>query len=607
MSTLDSITKKLDIAPGINKNTTPLDAEGTYVSCDKVRFFYGKPEKIGGWQKELVQGEIHGVTRKAHTFVDLDENKYLGFGTNEKLYLFNGGVAYDITPVRLSVSTSNAIQTCAGSNLVRVCVNSQGAQEGDWFVFESGPTSPTDGVNFTSTYTINSAGVDSFTFLASNSAVAGLTSGGGGVNISFLLETGNEDNGNSFGWGAGTWGTPGVSVCAGWSEPRGGGLSTNLRLWSLDNYGENFLANPKGGKIYMWEASAGLATRARLMSSAAPSIVNHMLVAQEGRHVIAMGTHTVSGDYDPLLVRWSDSEDFNTWVASIVNQAGSFRLENGSMILGAVESRREIIVFTDESLYSMQRIGGDLVFAFRDMGTHNGLISPNAGIDVNGIVYWMGFNTFQYYDGVIHTLPCTVQEYLFNPLSEGSVNQSQKEKIYCATNREFNEIWWMYPSKNSLENDRYVIFNYLEQCWYVGTIQRTAWQDVDIFDRPYAFDASGNLFIHEQGKNDDTLGLTARLKTSFFDLEDGGNIMFMDRVIPDSTIEKDMNYTFNYKKYPQSTESFQKGPFVVTSTTSKIQPRIRGRQIQIIYSTSTQGGDFRIGTDRLSLKPDGMR
>lgn len=607
MSAIDTITKKLNTSPGINKNTTELDAEGTYVSCDKVRFFYGKPEKIGGWQREQVQGSVVGVPRDIHSFIDLDEQKYLFFGTNQKLYLMNGGRYHDITPVRLSVSTSGVLNTSAGSNEIRVCVNPQGAQAGDWFVFET-VSACVDGINLTSTYQIASAGVDSFTFLASSSAVAGLSATGGNVNISFLLENGNESNGTSFGWGAGAWGTPGVSVCAGWGEPRGGsGVETNLRLWSLDNYGENGLANPKGGKIYLWEASAGVATRARLMSSAAPSVVNHMIVAQEGRHVIAFGTHTVSGDYDPLLIRWSDSEDYNTWVASITNQAGSFRLENGSTILGAVESRREVLVFTDESLYSMQRIGGDLVFSFRDMGTHNGLISPNAAVDVNGIVYWWGFNTFHYYDGVIHTLPCTVQEFLFNPDSSGSVNQSQKEKIYTGTNREFNEIWWVYPSRNSNENDRYVVYNYLEKLWYIGTLERVVWQDVDIFDRPYAFGPDGVLYIHEQGKNNDTLAIKATLLTSFFDLDDGGEIMFLDRVIPDNTVDKDLNYTFNYKKYPQSQESFTKGPFATTSVTTKIQPRIRGRQVQIKYSTSTQGADFRLGDDRLSLKPDGKR
>jgi len=611
MSAVDTNTQKLNLVPGINKNTTELDAEGTYVCSDKVRFFYGKPEKIGGWQKQNVEGSLTGVARDLHTWVDLEEKKYLGIGTHQKLYLLNGGKLSDITPIVASACGSNVLTTLSGSSLVTVSVNPEGAKAGDFFKFAD-VTASAKQLNFdvNTVRQITSVGTGHFTFNASGVAISAGTGLGGITRVDYLLGAGLQSNGAGFGWGAGTWGTPGVSATgsAGWGKPRAGrGVFLNLRQWSLDNWGEDLLANPYGGKIYRWEASAGVNQRATLMSSAAPSINNIMLVAQEGRHVISFGTHTISGDYDPLLVRWSDSENYNTWTAAATNQAGEFRLENGSFIIGALESRKEILVFTDESVYSMRRVGGNAVFSFSDLGKHNGLMSKHAAVDVNGKPYWMAFNSFQHYDGVIHTLPCSMQKHLFSPDSPASINYDQKEKIFADTNREFNEITWFYPSKNSVENDRYITHNYLENLWYGGTLDRTVWADVDIFERPYGIDPAGTIYIHEQGKNADTAGMRALLQTSFFDLQDGDQMMFIDRYIPDNTITKELNVTFSYKKYPQSTEVFTKGPFKITPETRKAHPRIRGRQCQLTYSTSIQGGDFRLGSDRLTLKPDGER
>lgn len=609
MSINDTQTQKLNLAAGINKNTTELDAEGTYVSCDKVRFFYGKPQKLGGWVREQVQGTIKGTARDIHTFVDLEETGYLTFGTSEKLYLFAGGVLSDVTPITASGNTTDVLNTQSGSTKVTVSISPQGSQADDYFLFTE-VTASLASMSFTSSYQITSVGASFFTFEASSTADSTIANGGGAVRVDFLLPNGLVDNTAAAGWGGGTWGTPGVSVSGGWNQPRASGeagVSVNLRQWSLDNWGEDLLANPRGGKIYRWDATSGVETRSQLMSSAAPSVVNQMLVAQEGRHVIAFGTHNVSGDYDPLLIRWSDSEDLGEWTVAATNQAGEFRLENGSFIIGAQESRREIVVFTDESVYSMSRVGGAAVFSFSDLGRHNGLVSQHASVDVNGKVYWMGFNTFHMYDGVIKTLPCSLQNFIFNKDSEGYLNFSQRDKVFADTNREFNEIWWFYPSKNSDENDRYVVYNYLEDTWYDGTMNRTVWADVDIFERPYAIDSSGTLYLHEQGKDDDASNLKATLKTSNFDLQDGSDLMFIDRYIPDNSITKEMNVEFTYKKYPQDTESFSKGPFTITPSIKKKHPRIRGRQCQLRYSTSIQGSHFRLGTDRLDLKPDGKR
>lgn len=607
MSASETQITKFNIAPGINKNTTELDAEGIYVSCSLVRFFYGKPEQIGGWEKENFSGTIKGVTRHLHTWTDLDEQSYLGVATHKELGLLTGGIFYDITPIAASVCGSNVLNTTSGDDEIIVSLNPTGAAAGDFFVFAE-VTASQEGVDFTSIYEITSVGAAHFTFNASSSAAGTCANAGGTTRVDFLLPTGNQSNGAAFGWGAGTWDTAGASASAGWSDPRGGvGASVAMRQWSTDNWGEDYIANPRGGKIYFWEASVGPETRAGLISSAAPSVVNITVVAQNGRHVIAAGTHDVSGDFDPMLIRWSDSEDFTTWIAGATNEAGEFRLENGSFIIGLQETRGQVLIFTDESLYEMNRVGGNSVFSFRDLGRHNGLMGQNASVDVNGVVYWMAYNSFQYWDGNLHTLPCTVQEFIFDPNSEGSINTDQKEKVYCETNREFNEVWWFYPSKGSTENDRYVVFNYLEQTWYIGKLERTAFHDVDIFSRPFATDSSGNLFIHEQGSDDDTAAMNWILKSSFFDIQDGDELMFVDRYVPDNSFNKEYNIEFSYKKYPQDSESFSKGPFKIFPTTRKIHPRIRGRQMQICYTGGVQGGVWRGGSDRLAVKPDGGR
>lgn len=606
MTAFDTLTKKLNITPGINKNTTELDAEGTYTSCDKVRFFYGKPQKIGGCQEEVFTGTIQGIARDLHTWIDLSEIPYLGIGTHQKLQLFSQNTISDVTPIAASASGTDVLSLSAGSTEVIVSLTPTGVQAGDFFVFAC-VTACLDGVNFTSTYQVASVDTTYFTFNTSTTAVAGCANAGGIVVVDYLLPNGAQSNGAAYGWGAGTWDTPGASASAGWSDPRGQGTNVDLRQWSLDNWGEDLMAVPKGGKLYFWEASAGVTQRATQVC-AAPSVNNYMNIAQEGRHVILYGTHDVSGGFDPMLVRWSDSEDYTSWTPAATNQSGEFRLENGSKILGAVETRNGILIFTDESVYRMYRVGGNTVFQFSDLGRHNGLASNHAAIDVNGIVYWMGYDSFMVYNGTIKTLPCSLQNFIFGT-GAGSLNSDQKEKVYCNTLREFNEIWWWYPSIDDVngENDRYVVYNYMENTWYHGTFKRTVMHDVDIFTRPYAIDTSGQLWTHEQGNNVGTSAMRALLHTSFFDLEDGDQMMFVDRIIPDVTFGKEINYTIKYKKYPQSNEVFTKGPFTVTPTTKKISTRIRGRQAQIQYTTSVQSDTFRIGADRVSLKPDGER
>ncbi len=611
MSGVETQAVKLNLKPGIDRNTTDYDAEGAYVDCDKIRFRYGRPEKIGGWVIEQTSPStgFTGVSRDIITWVDLENNKYLSVGTSDKVQIFRGGVIYDVTPIMSSASTSSCLNTVSGSPILTVSVNAHNQQAGNYVLFTT-TTASVAGVNLASEYQIVEAGPNYFTVSMVSNANATLTSTGGGIKFDFLYFTGLQSNGAAGGWGAGTWGTPGVSATAsaGWGRPRGGTpVGTELRQYSLDTWGEDLLFNPRGGPIFIWESSAGLATRGRPVSSAAPSIVNIALVAQPARHLVAFGTHNVSGVFDPLLIRWSDSEDYNKWVAAATNQAGSFRLESGSIIQAAVKSRREIVVFTDEDLHSMRRIGGNFVFSFENLGKIPGIVSQHAGIDVNGIVYWMTVSGFYLYNGAIEVLPCSLSEFVFQQDTEGSLNLEQKEKVFAGLNTDFNEIIWLYPAGSSTECSRYIIYNYLENIWYDGTLDRTVWVDNEIFEKPYAVHVNGKLYTHEVGKNDDAGSLKAFIETSDFEIGNGERVMFVDKLVPDGDFKGTTNMTFTTRKYPGSEETVTKGPFAITSATQKIHPRVRGRHGSLRYSTSGTNSDFRLGANRLFIKPDGAR
>lgn len=606
--------KKIEIRPGIVRNVTEYSAEGYYVDGDKVRFRDGRAEKIGGWVPEIVEqnddstdNSFTGVCRNLHAWVDLDDVRYLALGTHEKLELLSGGKYYDITPVESSAVVSNAISTSVGSTEVIVSDPSHGAASGDYVIFSS-LASTVAGVYLDGEYVISSVtGADSYIIDSGTTAAATTVSQGGDLTIDYLLETGNEDNAAAYGWGAGTWGTPGASASAGWNQPRTGTLTEDLRQWSLDNWGEDLIACPRGGKIYTWDATNGEETRA-VQISAAPSVNNLALVAQPTRHLVAMGTHNVSGVFDPLLVRWSDGENFNDFIASAGNDAGSFRLKGGNYIVGAVQSKREIMIFTDSALHSMRFVGGEFIFGFDQMGSNCGLIGQQGVIDVNGVALWMGYNSFFIYDGAVRNLDSTVDDAVFDVDSSLAVNFEQKEKVFAAHNPDFNEVTWFYPTQTTTENNRYVTYNYEENIWYDGWMDRTAWVDNGIFEKPYATNPSGTLYIHETGKNDGSNPMGAFVQTAPMDISDGDSLMFVDRIVPDFRIpdNKTLNIEVKFKKY-LGDDFTTKGPFTVSAGTGKVSMRGRGRHAAVRYSTSITGGDFEVGDVRFGVRPDGMR
>jgi len=599
----------LKINPGINKDITEYAAEGFWVSCDKVRFLDGRAEKFGGWVKEqAVQASVSGMTdligvaRDIISWKTLDNKKLLAVGTNAKLQILEGGKYFDVTPIETSVSTSANFSTSAGSNLVVVSLNLHTRLVGDYLAIATLAATIGDNVSIGGDYQVVSI-IDANSFMIEVPMTAAATSVevGSDTTLDLYIHTGLVNNGFAYGWGAGVWSRDG------WGEPSAAGVNVELSQWSLDNYGQNLLACRKGGKLYEWVASAGVQTRAQAIS-AAPSINDIILVNKTTRHVISFGCNDAIGQYDPLLVRWSDQEDVYNWAETVTNAAGSFPLQGGGRIVAVQPTNRETVILTNSIVHSMRYTGTESVFAFEPVGDQAPAISQHCAVDVNGTVYWMGLGAFYKYDGGVQTIDSTVDKYLFGTGS-GSINFNQKEKVFAGVNSLFSEIIWLYPSRDSSENDSYVVYNYLFNTWYYGKLARTVWEDLSIFSKPYAVSPNGTLFIHENGKNDDASPMPVYLESGWFDIQDGTEMLFIDRFIPDirRLADKSMTVTVKFRKYPQSSEIFTKGPYTITQNTSKISLRVRGRQAKIILEQSITNADFEVGDNRIAIQPDGRR
>ncbi len=435
----DTELKTIVFKPGIDKDTTKYGAEGGWIDCDKVRFREDRAEKIGGWSPAVVQQNndsnvtsFTGAPRDMLSWNDLQFNKYIAAATNEKIELVFGNIIFDITPVREQNSIENAISTTNGSSTVKITDNEAHSLVVDDYVFVNDQETAVDGITLSGEYQVtNVISPTEFEIDAGTNATGTTNGGGDTLDIDYLLPAGPVSNGALTGWSGGTWNTPGASG-QGWNRPRDsvGGLS--LRQWSLDTWGEDLLACQREGKIYVWDATNGVGSRLQELSNA-PDQNLFMLVAQPSRQVVAFGSEVeATGTFDPLIVRWSDIEDRNTWTTSDTNSAGEFRLSGGNTIRGAVRTRSEIIIFTDTDVYAMRFVGGNQVFEFEPLGTNVSAASQHSSVDVNGTVFWMGTEDFYMYDGVVKTLPSRINKFIFDQDGEGKVNPRQKEKIYAS-------------------------------------------------------------------------------------------------------------------------------------------------------------------------------
>lgn len=607
--------RKIQFNSGVNRNTTTYNAENWWVDCDKVRFRNGRPEKIGGWVKESVEyfndstiTTFTGVARDAHVWTDLTFKKYFVSASHKKIEQFNGNQIFDITPIRDTRILANAISTTLGSSIVQVTAATHNLRANDFVIFDN-QAFIVDGISLSGEYSvIDVIDPDTFTVDFEIATATGTTpNAGGSINIDFLLECGDQNNGNVTGYGGAEYDTPGVGGL-GYGAPRGGVGGTFLRQWSLDNWGEDLIACVREGKLYQWDATVGLGSRLQEIPNA--PVENYMaLVSQPSRHLVVFGTVPSTGTtLEPLTVRWSEQELLENWDITATNTAGEYRLPLGNYIVSVVQTKSEIIIFTDTNVYSMRFVGGNEVFQFDIIANNVTAASQHCAVDVNGIVYWQGIDNFYMYDGVVRTLDNTLDESIFDQDGEHVIDFSQKEKVYCSTNNEFNEIMWLYQSVNASEVDRYVIYNTSERVWYDGSIDRTVWVDRSIFANPYALDESGVLYVHEEGKDDDGSPMLAYLQSGDVDLEDGEQIIFIDKFIPDFKLDpnRNANLYLTYKMYP-SEDGVRKGPYVFNNNTGKINLRGRGRHLSLRYEVDALGADFEVGAPRFSIQPDGER
>ena len=487
---------KIGFAPGIDKQDTEYGAAGRWTDSDFVRFRYGLPEKIGGWI-ELVSAKLIGVVRDMKAWTDLDGVRYTALGTNRKLYIYTEGAVYDITPIRSTqAGLSNPFVTTSGSAIVTVNDAGHGAIQGDFVTF-SGSTAVA-GLDMNKEFEITAINSTSqFTVTYTGSTANASATGGGTVTATYQINIGTDVSQYGYGWGTSTWNT------GTWNTPRSTSTVTiEGRGWSFDTFGEDLLATVTQGKTFKWDTSVGTGTRAAELATT-PTKSQFNLVSMPERHVFLFGTETLIGDpttADPLFLRFSSQETTTNWNPTAVNTAGSFRIQDGSSIVTAVRSRNAVLVWTDTSLNALQFVGAPFVFNLTQIGANCGAVSLHSAVDVNGTAYWMSQNSFFKFDGAISKMPCSVQDYVFNDFS--ITNQPE---TYAAVNSEFNEVTWFYASNNSTQIDRFVTYNYLEDCWATGSLARTAWIDYGVYQKPYASEYTTTV----NGTVPPVLGVTA--------------------------------------------------------------------------------------------------
>jgi hypothetical protein len=622
--------KKLLFKPGVNRENTRYTSEGGFYDCDKIRFRQGTPEAIGGWQR-ISSATFLGICRSLWNWVTLGLLNLLGVGTNLKFYIERGGQYYDITPIRDTVTLTNPFTLVAGSTTVTVTDNAHGAVDGDFVTF-SGATIGYVGGNVTAAdfnkeFQITFVNVNTYTITIAttpNATDASNSPMGGTVSAAYQINTGPEVAVPVTGWGAGAWGSGTWGVGATNFDP--------LRLWSQINFGEDLIFGPRGGGIYYWDATAGIDTRAVNLSSLGgasdvPTIQNHITVSDVSRFVFAFGCNDYgSSVLNPMLIRWSDQESAINWTPSATNQAGSLQLSKGSQIVTSLQSRQEILVWTDSSLYSLQFLGaGAGVWGSTLLGDNISIESQNAAIIASGVTYWMGIDKFYKYDGRVQTLRCDLRQYIFS-----DINNAQADQIFAGTNEGFNEVWWFYCSANSTVVDKYVVYNYAEDIWYYGTLGRTAWLDSGLRDFPLAATYSNNLVNHEQGLNDNqtetTTAISAYIQSSEFDIDDGHNFGFIWRIVPDLTFRgsTSANPTVTMTLFPLAgSGSGYNNPTSVGGTnnatvvrsssvpveqfTDIIYVRVRGRQMSFKIESNQINTTWQLGAPRIDIRPDGRR
>ena len=641
------------VLPGIDKQDTASGAENRWIDCDNTRFRYGLPEKVGGWSS-LVTDTIVGVARRQFAFVDLDGNRYIAIGTDKFLLIYFEGQLFDVTPLKTTL-TSCTIATVNNSAICSITKSNHGLSAGDIVLLDS-VTLPSGTGYSNSDFEDKLFQVTSITstsvFTITQSSNAGATvSTGGSLSVKPYETVGPAEQSYGYGWGIDTWGTGNWGEAASASN-----VSLEPGLWSLSNFGQVLVATIANGKTFTWDAgiAARLTTRAStstsgFSTSANPTATRVTLVSPTTRHLIHLGTETIIGDttsQDDMFIRFSDQEDINDYTPTAINSAGSQRLQDGTKIIGSLKAKETILVWTDNALYTMKFIGSPFTFGFEQVGTNCGLIGKNAAVEIDGAAFWMSPNGFFMFDGTVKSLPCSVEDYVYD-----QADTTKGQQICAGINNLFTEVTWYYPSTNSDYNDQYVVFNYGEPMrggvWYIGTESRTSWIDASVYPKPSAtkFNDSSTgtfpvvvgqsglgqttLFEHEVGTdqvnpNGSTTTVTSFVKSYDFDLQAkqkdaqgkssgptiaGENFLAMRRFVPDfKDLQGNAKVTLAVKRYPQQSETTTSlSPFTINSNTEKKDTRARGRFVNIKIENTDASESWRFGTLRIDIQPDGKR
>ena len=728
--------QKIGFLPGINKQITATAAEGQFIDCDNVRFRYGSPEKIGGWNQlgNVNENELTGAGRGLHHFVNSLGRRYAIIGTNRILYAFSGGVFYDIHPIKTTTTLTSAFSTTNGSPTVTITFStSHGINPQDIILLDNFTTitnsnfgsSDFDDKKFMVT-TVPTSTTLTIT-MPSNETGSGATTSGG-IRVQHYYPVGPAVQAKGFGWSLGSWGgeassavtttlngalgdnafgtggsgtsivltdasqfpssgtnfikvgteeisytgVSGTTTLTGitravrgttraahsdgatvtntsdfvaWGEAASGDLVLEPGMWSLDNFGDKAICLIHDGEVFEWDSSLSNATSTRCnIISGAPTASRHMLVSTPDRHLVFFGPESTIGDkstQDDMFIRFSAVEDINTYTPTATNDAGTQRLADGSQIRGAIRGRDAIYVYTDTALFLMRFVGQPFTFAFTQAGTNCGLTGQNAVVEVDGAAYWLSENGFFRYAGKLESLPCLVEDFVFDDINIESGNQM----ISAGLNNLFGEVMWFYPSSTSTVVNKMVSYNYFDSTpnspvWTVGTLARTMWRDSAVFGKPHAleydagtdtsFDVVGNTegrtayYEHEKGtdqnKNGTITSVLATLTSGDFDITqnrnegvtlrgDGEFIMKIRRFIPDFISQTgNTQVTLNLRNYSNdSASSSALGPFTITSSTTKVDTRARARAIALKVENTGSGQDWKLGTFRLDVQPDGRR
>ena len=627
---------KLNFKPGINKEETDYSNEGGWVDGDKIRFRKGKVEKIGGWEK-ISSGTIDGSARALHSWISLGGRKYLGIGTTNKYYIEEGSNYNDITPVRkTSTNTITFAKKENGSPIITVTDSSHGAVNGDFVTFSSAVSLggnitaavlnqeyQISVVTGTNTYEISAKDTSGATVNA-NSSDSG--NGGSGTDGVYLLNSGLDVFVQSTGWGVGTWGA------GSWGSSTALSETNQLRLWTHDNYGEDLIISPRAGGIFRWVENNGLSTRAVDLATTSganlvPTKALQVITSETDRHLIVLGADPISGSsrtgtLDPMLIAFSDQENPLEFEPLSTNTAGSLRLSSGSSIIGGLKARQEVLIWTDTSLYSMNFIGPPLTFALNLINEGAGLIGPKAAANSPKGVFYMSKKGFYFYNGAVQKLPCSVQDYVFSDLDEG-----QAFKCFAGLNEEFSEVWFFYPSltDNETEISRYVIYNYEENSWSIGTLERYSWLSAGVFDKPFAGgeeSTTKRIYEHEVGFNDDESAMDGVfVESADIDIADGDSFVFLKKILPDilfvnqigTSQDPAVNVVVKRRDFNNLTLATDSTTQITSSSTFG-SLRTRARQFVLRFESDDDNTNadrknykWRLGSTRVEVQPSGRK